>query len=780
MHELVTSCALEIDIPGLFHSLFMRMVEGVALHRVVCDDAGTPTNYRVVEVNAQYERIAGLRRNQLIGKLADEAFRQREPPHLDVYGKVALKGQSTRFEEYSAALGRHYEVSVAAMGAGYFSTVLTDVTERRSQERALREGESFLERSQIVGRLGSCRLEVASGAWVSSRSLDDLLGISPDFKKDVAGWIGLVHPHDQESISRYLTEECIEKGQSFDRRYRILRHSDGELRWVHARAEVEKDEAGVARRLIGTIQDVTEFVQREQLLASEFEELDRIFSLTLDMLSIATTAGRLLRVNAAWERVLGWSVAELEGSQYLDLIHPDDLSSTRRATEDLASGRDLIDFTNRYRCKDGSYRLLEWRSVPAGNVIYAGARDVSERERNRAKRLRLEQQSQQAQKLESIGLLAGGVAHDFNNLLTVILACTDELMRKRSRDERLMELLSEVDQAGRRAAELTRQLLAFSRRQVLQPRVLDLNEVVGGVSKMLRRMLGERVELVWKPSEGVDSVFADPGQLEQIIVNLAVNARDAMPRGGQLTLETFKRPAVPATTESSPAQRRDCVVLAVRDTGVGMDEVTRARIFEPFFTTKGDLGTGLGLSTVYGIVKQSGGHVSVASQPGQGTTFEVYLPAATGSTSRPARASAGNGKLTGHETVLLVEDEIAVRRILKKVLRGAGYLVIDAANAEEALRASAERPGNVDVVLTDVVMPGKTGRELVERLLLERPSLRVIYMSGYTPNAALALEGVEDSSAFLQKPIRPVQLLAKLREVLDCRRPLTSSRFPSN
>jgi two-component system cell cycle sensor histidine kinase/response regulator CckA len=778
MQEPATSYALEIDVPGLFQALFMKMEEGVALYQVICDGAGRPTNYRVIDVNAQYERVFGRRRAELVGKLANEAYQEREPPHLVVYGKVALEGQPARFEEFLPAVGRHFEVSVSSMGSGYFSTVLSDVTERRLQEvssSSSLEDEGFLERSQIVGRLGSFRMEVTSGRWVSSRGLDDLLGIDPDFEKDVSGWFNLVHPHDQEEVGRYMTEEVLEKGQPFDRRYRILRHRDGALRWVHGRAAAEKDEVGVTRYLIGTVQDITETVQKEQALESKFEELDRIFSLTLEMLSISTAEGRLLRVNAAWERVLGWSVAELEGSLYTDLIHSDDLSSTLGAMAELASGRDVIDFTNRCLCKDGSYRFLEWRSVPAGGVVYAGARDVSERERNRAERHRLEQQLRQSQKMESVGLLAGGVAHDFNNLLTVILGCTDELMDQVVRDDPSRGLLSEVDQAGRRAAELTRQLLAFSRQQVLQPRVVDLNEIVLGVTNMLRRMLGERVELVWRPGQTVDRVFADPGQLEQIIVNLAVNARDAMPEGGQLLLESYSRSSVPADLQSKDLEPRGYVVLAVHDTGVGMDDVTRERIFEPFFTTKGELGTGLGLSTVYGIVKQSGGQVTVVSQPGHGTTFEVYLPAAAATSMRRSPSGIlGGGRLGGHESVLLVEDEPSVRRILKKILVGAGYLVLEAANADEALRLNAECRGNVDVLLTDVVMPGKTGRQLAERMLLEQPSLKVIYMSGYAPSEAPALAGLKDRHAFIQKPIRPVQLLSKLREVLDCLQALSA------
>jgi CheY-like chemotaxis protein len=339
------------------------------------------------------------------------------------------------------------------------------------------------------------------------------------------------------------------------------------------------------------------------------------------------------------------------------------------------------------------------------------------------------------------------------------------------RDDVSRALLADVDQASRRAAELTRQLLVFSRQQVLQPRVLDLNEVVLGVSRMLRRMLGENIELVSTPGPGVEPIFADPGQLEQIIVNLAVNARDAMPDGGQLTLETYNQSAQTASADSIALERRGYVVLEVHDTGVGMDDATRARIFEPFFTTKGELGTGLGLSTVYGIVKQSGGQITVTSKPGLGTRFKVYLPTAGVSAIRRLPAGGAGRRLNGHETVLLVEDEAPVRMALRKVLLGAGYVVIEAANADEASRKSGEHQAGVDLLLTDVVLPGTTGPKLAQRLVLERPSLRVIYMSGYAPSAGLSSVRLEDGDAFLQKPIQPLQLLSKLREVLDSPRP---------
>jgi len=336
-------------------------------------------------------------------------------------------------------------------------------------------------------------------------------------------------------------------------------------------------------------------------------------------------------------------------------------------------------------------------------------------------------------------------------------------------DSEPREILAEVTSAAQRAADLTRQLLAFSRRQVLQPRVLDLNNVVADVSRMLGRMLGENVKIDLNLGGHVGAVFADPGQLQQIIVNLAVNARDAMPKGGTLTFQT---------TDVSPAEVAGMVDLApgsyvaliVRDTGLGMDDVTRGRIFEPFFTTKGEMGTGLGLATVYGIVKQSGGQILVSSELGLGTMFKVFLPRARlGSTAFVASAGHRLRSLGGRETVLLVEDEALVRAVLKKVLVAAGYSVLEAASAEDAAVTSDQFDGTIHALVTDVVMPGKTGLELVRQLTSIRPSLKVLYMSGYAPNAPELVFGTDGGVAFLQKPITPPQLLSTLREVLDSR-----------
>jgi len=643
---------------------------------------------------------------------------------------------------------------------------MVEVTQRKRHEKALRESEWFLQRSQRVGKLGSYRFEVGSGMWVGSQGIYDLFGIDADYKRDVANWLGLVHPDDQDRMGRYFAEEVLGRGKTFDNRYRIVRRSDGEVRWVHGKGELELDASGAPAIMIGTIQDITESVQREQALRSTSDELDRIFSLTLDMLCVARPDGRLLRVNAAWERVLGWPIEQLEGSEFLAIVHEDDGATTREAMRELAGGKDLIDFTNRCRCKDGTYRFIEWRSVLAGGAIYAAARDVSERQKSEAERQQLEQQLLQSQKMESVGLLAGGVAHDFNNLLTVILGCAGVLGERIGPDDQQQALLSEVTSAAQRAADLTRQLLAFSRRQVLQPRVLDLNHVVVDLSRMLGRMVGENIQISLVLGARVGAVFADPGQLHQIIVNLAVNARDAMPQGGTLTFETTDVSAAEAAGLAAAAPG-SYVALVVRDTGIGMDEATRARIFEPFFTTKGELGTGLGLATVYGIVTQSGGQIVVSSQPGLGTTFKIFLPRAESGVATVGPSAPRVQSVGGRETVLLVEDEPRVRAVLKRVLVGAGYDVLEAANAADASLVHDRFGGTIHALVTDVVMPGKTGLELARHLTSTRPALKVLYMSGYAPNGPQLALGTDNGVSFLQKPIMPPQLLSMLRDVLD-------------
>jgi two-component system, cell cycle sensor histidine kinase and response regulator CckA len=384
-------------------------------------------------------------------------------------------------------------------------------------------------------------------------------------------------------------------------------------------------------------------------------------------------------------------------------------------------------------------------------------------------RRHLEEQLRQSQKMEAVGRLAGGIAHDFNNVLTAILGYSQILLTDLPEGDARREDIQEIEHAATRAATLTRQLLAFSRRQVLQPQLLDLNGLVENLDKFLRRLIGEDIDLLVRASPDLWLVSADPGQMEQVIMNLVVNSRDAMPTGGKLTLETANM-----TLDAQYAQRYisvrpgEYVMLAVSDTGTGMDEATQARIFEPFFTTKGSgKGTGLGLSTVYGIVKQSGGNIWVYSEPGRGTTFKVYLPRET-QTSDPVRLPRTEATvLTGTETILLVEDEDAVRTLAGKVLRGLGYTVLEATLAREAVEIAGKHAPGIDLLLTDVVMPGHSGAELARMLMDSLPKLKVLYMSGYTDEAIIHHGVLAANIAYLQKPFTPTALATKVREVLS-------------
>jgi two-component system, cell cycle sensor histidine kinase and response regulator CckA len=396
---------------------------------------------------------------------------------------------------------------------------------------------------------------------------------------------------------------------------------------------------------------------------------------------------------------------------------------------------------------------------------------IAVRERAEEALRRSEEELRQSQKMEAIGRLAGGIAHDFNNLLSIILSYSAMMMEALSPEDPLRADAEQIAIAGQRARDLTRQLLAFSRRQMMRPEVLDLAEVVRGVEPMLRRVLGEDVELTISLAQPTPLIKADPGQIQQIIMNLVVNARDAMPEGGQLWIETAEieldEERVRGHVGARPGRH---VQLTVSDTGVGLDEETRARIFEPFFTTKPrGKGTGLGLSTVLGIVQQSGGHVQVVSTPDEGASFRVFLPCTTEARTPPPPVREPRQPTTkrGSETVLLVEDEGQLRVLARDILRGAGYQVFEAPNAAEAIKVSQRHAGPIHLLVTDVVMPHIGGQELARRLAAERPRMRVLYMSGYTDDAIVQHGAVDLSIAFLPKPITPDTLLGKVRETLD-------------
>jgi PAS domain S-box-containing protein len=509
---------------------------------------------------------------------------------------------------------------------------------------------------------------------------------------------------------------------------------------------------------------------RKQLV--EREELFRLITENAaDMIAVVDAKGERLYNSPSYERILGYTADDLQSTDPLDQVHAEDRDKVAKAAAEALSTGAGANLEYRMRHKDGSWRTLE---SSASTILKAGQveklvivnRDVTERKR-------LEEQFRQSQKMEAVGRLSGGVAHDFNNLLGVIIGYGEVVQEGTGADSPLRTCVEEMLKAGHRAASLTRQLLAFSRQQVMDPRVLDLNAVVKDMEKMLKRLISEDIHLKTDLDSGLARIKADQGQIEQVIMNLVVNARDAMPSGGDLEIKTrnFHMDEAFVRRYPYPVQPGNYILLTVTDAGVGMDATTRARVFEPFFTTKEKgKGTGLGLSTVYGVVKQSGGYIEVVSEPGAGATFKIYLPKVEEALDTQKQTSELPASLHGTETVLLVEDELSLRKLSRHLLELCGYSVLEAENGVEAMKISQEhQQRNIDLLLTDVVMPGMGGRVLADQLVKQRPKTRVLYMSGYTGQTVGDHGVLAEGSFFLPKPFTREGLARKVREALDGR-----------
>lgn len=580
-----------------------------------------------------------------------------------------------------------------------------------------------------------------------------------------ANWQNLLHPDD---LSRTLTvwNDSLATGNPFEVEYR-LRRADGVYRWHRAQGLPVCDEGGRIVKWLGTCTDIDSQKMAEEDLCLRDRALQAVSQGVL-ITDPRRPDNPIVFVSPSFERLTGYSANEVYGRNCRLLQGPDtDTGTVAEMYEAIREGRSCIGELLNYR-KDGTtfwsaLSISPIRGADGAVTHFVGIQtDVTERKR-------MEEQLRQSQKMEAVGQLAGGVAHDFNNLLTVINGYGELLLERLDAADPLRELVSEMTDAGERAASLTRQLLAFSRKQVLTPTVLDLNAVVVELERMLRRVIGEDIRLVSSLQPQLGYVKVDRGQLEQVILNLAVNARDAMPRGGQLALYTHNVELDENYTRSHSYTRPGpYVVLSVSDSGHGMTAEVQARIFEPFFTTKGPgKGTGLGLATVYGIVKQSGGSIEVFSQPDAGTTFEIYLPRVDQMPLSDKPNSGVRRIPSGNETLLLVEDEDAVRSLSKIILRQSGYTVLEASNADEALALARRHTATIHLLVTDVVMPELGGRELAEQLSVLHPEMRVLYASGYTDDAVVR-HGVSEAEVnFLQKPFTPLALAIKVREILD-------------
>jgi two-component system cell cycle sensor histidine kinase/response regulator CckA len=506
---------------------------------------------------------------------------------------------------------------------------------------------------------------------------------------------------------------------------------------------------------------------RKQMAARE--ELFRLISENAgDMIAVVDVEGNRLYNSPAYERFLGYTAEELLHTSPYDQIHPEDQPKVLEAAKEAKETGMCRRVEYRIRHKNGQWRILESTASAIRNSrgevekLVIVNREITERKQ-------LEQQLFLSQKLEAIGRLSGGIAHDFNNLLGVIIGYCQVLQQLVGKDDQFRESVDEILKAGERAASLTRQLLAFSRKQVLEPKVLDLNVVVSDVDKMLRRLIGENIELNIALAGDLGCVKADRSQIEQVILNLAVNSRDAMPNGGKLMIQTSNATLGPEECERYRyVVPGNYILLEVRDTGCGMTEETQSHIFEPFFTTKeSGKGTGLGLATVYGVIKQSGGFIWVDSSPGKGASFKIYLPrvAEAPQTASP-KADSPSAPILASQTILLVEDEHSLRKLTQKILQDVGYKVLEAKDASQALEVASGVKADIHLLLTDIIMPGLSGRALAEKLSPLRPEMKVLYMSGYT-DGEIAPQGVLDpKTTILRKPFKWEDLTRTVKQVL--------------
>jgi|WetSurMetagenome_2_1015567.scaffolds.fasta_scaffold09085_1 two-component system, cell cycle sensor histidine kinase and response regulator CckA len=651
-------------------------------------------------------------------------------------------------------------------GRPHAVVALQDISQRRQVEIQLQKSNDLLNEVGETAKIGGWMLDPANMIGIWTRTMYDIFEIPEGQKPGIEDAMLYYHPEDRAKISAAISE-AIEKGNAYDLELRFIT-AKGRHLWVRSQCKTVV-ENGKLVRLVGALQDITIPKQAGLDLKEKTEEIERYFSTALDLFCIADVGGQFKRLNREWANLLGYPLDELEGCSLLKVVHPDDQEATTQVLSNLIQQKAALSFVNRCIHSDGSWRWLEWRAFLSGDLIYAAARNITDRVLAEQQSEKLAQQLQQAMKMEAVGRLAGGVAHDFNNLLTGIGGYTDLIISSLNPGDPALPDLIEIRKATDSAAALTRQLLAFSRKQLIEPKVLNLNHLIADLQKMLLRLIGEDIELKTTLQPGLGAVLVDPGQFEQMLVNLAVNARDAMQDGGKMTIETaniqFDNEYCSAHTEAKPGRH---VMLAVSDTGCGMSDEVKAHIFEPFFTTKQKgRGTGLGLATIYGIVKQSGGSIEVYSEPGKGTVFKIYLPVVAEAAQpldieKPKDSSIPKGD----ETILLVEDEKIVRDLAVRMLKLLNYNVLSASNGAEALEVVQNYEDVIDLLITDVVMPGMNGRELAERLQLKRPEIKVLFSSGYTENA-IAHHGILDRNlSFIGKPYSSRDLAKKIRELL--------------
>jgi PAS domain S-box-containing protein len=658
-----------------------------------------------------------------------------------------------------------------------------DVTVRKRVEEALRLSQTRLERAQAQAKIGSWEYYPANLETHFSNEMYVLLDRDPRLGPPSADeGRTMAHPEDRTRVIDAV-QQATENDQAVALEHRGPERTDQPSRYFETTIAAIRDREHKILYLAGTFQDVTERRKVTDALRDSEQRLQRLLENSNDLIAILDARGRQWALRGPLKSMLGFEPTELEGTSAFELLHPDDIpESTRILAEAIANPGVPFRAEYRHRHKQGGWVEMEaigtnWINDPIVQGVVVNLRRVTERKQLERERNKLQEQLQEAAKMEAVGRLAGGVAHDFNNLITVISGNVELALEELNTNDPLVQHLTEIGDAATSAASLTRQLLAFSRRQLIEPKIVNINDLITNLRNMLGRLLGEDVELELRLANNLGAVRIDPGQFDQVIVNLSVNARDAMPMGGKLTIETanvdIDEDYCRMHSETNPGA---FVLLTITDNGEGMSKEVSSRIFEPFFSTKPlGKGTGLGLSVAFGAVKQAGGTIELNSELGHGTAFKIFLPRINSPVQKLEATKFAVDSLRGTETILVVEDDAHVRGLTVAMLKRLGYRLLVAKNGVDALALIESRHPGIDLLLTDLVMPEMSGRELGDKLRTLCPNTAILYCSGYTQDSFIRHGLGTENYRFISKPFTLRQLGLKVRQVLDERRNATFS-----
>ncbi len=729
-------------------------------------------------VNQRFAQFINKKPEEIIGRRDDDLFPKElaEKYQKDDWKVIQTGNILEAIEENRDSEGNMIYVQVVktpvldAQGKTLgIQGIFWDITDRILAQEELDKNREMLETAQKVAHIGSWVSDYSTNQLTWSNEVYRIFGVDPEtFDESIESFYQMVHPDDVDAV-RHTAQTAIRNQESYSIDHRIVK-TDSNIRWVHEQAELILDDEGQPIQMVGTVQDITPRKEVEEALRESRQMLKIILDsipvrvFWKDKNSVYLGCNHIFAQDAGLDspdEIIGKKDNELAWQKMASQYVSDDALV-------ISSGQPKTNYEEPQVRSDGSQFWLRTSKIPLrdtkGNIIgvLGTYEDITSHKS-------LEEQLRQSQKMEAVGQLAGGIAHDFNNLLVAIIGYSDLLIDTLGENDPNRKNMIEIKRAGERAEALTRQLLAFSRKQVLRPKIINLNDMMIEMDKMLRRLIGEDIELVTIPDPFLKQVKADPGQIEQVIINLAINARDAMPNGGKLTLETKNVYLEDVYAEKHvDVTAGYYVMLAVSDTGVGIDESIRNQIFEPFFTTKSkDKGTGLGLSTVYGIIKQSGGNIWVYSEIGQGTTFKIYFPQIEQPKEWPEPAHLHSESLSGDESILVVEDDTLVRNLIEQSLLKYGYKVITAEYGQQAMEISETIDSPVQLLITDVIMPGMSGRDLATKLSERFPDLKILFISGYTDDAIVHHGVLDPGLSFLQKPFTPHAIAKKVRELLD-------------